>query len=62
MNEREAVQLLISAIEDIQLNWESGDLATMVRHAIEIKDEICQGLGFPTTEEILSEHKAETRV
>jgi hypothetical protein len=52
MTEREALTLLISAIEDIQFNWENGDLAQMVREAIGIKDEVCQEFGFPSTADI----------
>jgi hypothetical protein len=56
MTEREALALLISAIEDIQFNWENGDLAQMVREAIGVKDEICQQFNFPSTAEIQAQN------
>jgi hypothetical protein len=50
--ELNAITLLISAIEDIQHNWENSDLADAVRNAIATKDEICQQFNLPSTAEI----------
>jgi hypothetical protein len=54
--ELNAITLLISAIEDIQHNWENGDLADAVRNAIATKDEICQQFNFPSTAEIQAQN------
>jgi hypothetical protein len=57
--ELNAITLLISAIEDIQHNWENGDLADAVRNAIATKDEICQQFHLPSTADIEAHNASE---
>lgn len=53
----DAIVLLISAIEDIQHNWDNGDLAEAVYSAITIKDEICQRFNIPATAAVAADNK-----
>lgn len=46
MTKREGLLLLVQAIEDIEHNWASGDLAGAVRGAIESKEEVCKQFGI----------------
>jgi len=55
MTQRKAIMLLVMAIEDVQHNWESGDLAEAVYTAIATKDEICQQFKIPSTTEVAAE-------
>lgn len=41
MTAEEALIALVHAIEDIEANWEKGNLAEAVNRAVSIKDEVC---------------------
>ena len=56
MRERNAIGLLVEAIETIQSNFDSGDLAMAVRHAIAVKDEVCRAVGMRSTAEIKADN------